>query len=260
MNIALIIGCARSGTSILGELIVAHPGVKYIFEAHHIWELAGLGADDSHRLVAQHATPNVKKRILKWFEEQKGSVHLLLEKTPRNILRVPFVREIFPKAKIIHIIRDGRDVACSMVPGCGEKQWSHLKPPSWKTLFSHYDGPVRCALAWKEIMEIALEDLTVVPHLQVRYEDLIGQPQNVACRILSYLELPQHPKVTGFCSKIQDSTSGSYHAQHQAVWYRENHRTRMGRWQENLTQEEQRIINDLLSSLLTKLGYQGAGK
>ena len=50
MNIALIIGCARSGTSILGELVSAHPDVKYIFEAHPIWELAALGENDSHRL------------------------------------------------------------------------------------------------------------------------------------------------------------------------------------------------------------------
>ena len=38
-----IIGCARSATSILGELIQSHPDVKYIFEASSIWETAGAG-------------------------------------------------------------------------------------------------------------------------------------------------------------------------------------------------------------------------
>ncbi len=61
MNIALIVGCARSGTSILGELIASHPEVKYIFEAHHIWEIAGLGENESHCLLKEHATPDVKR-------------------------------------------------------------------------------------------------------------------------------------------------------------------------------------------------------
>ena len=63
-----------------------------------------------------------------------------------------------------------------MVPGCGRDEWSHLRPPSWKTFFDRYSGPTRCAIAWKEIMEIGLQDLANVPHLQIRYEDLIASP------------------------------------------------------------------------------------
>ena len=57
MNIAFIVGAARSGTSILGELVAAHPDVNYIFEVHSIWELAGEGIDNSHRLNETHSTP-----------------------------------------------------------------------------------------------------------------------------------------------------------------------------------------------------------
>ncbi|MHA1216851.1 MAG: exostosin domain-containing protein, partial [Candidatus Thorarchaeota archaeon] len=167
------------------------------------------------------------------------------------------MREVFPEARIIHIVRDGRDVACSMVPGCGGERWLHLKPPSWKRLFREYQGAVRCALAWKEIMEIALQDLGEIPHLQIRYEDLVREPRAIAREILNYLDLDDAPEVMDFCRRIQDSTSDSYHAQYQVAWYRPDHSRRIGRYRENLTPEEQGVIEEILSPLLVRLGYVG---
>jgi hypothetical protein len=213
MNIAFIIGCARSGTSILGELIADHGEVKYIFEANHMWELDGLGVNESHRLTAEDASVTVTKRIRQWFEEQKGLACLLVEKNPRNTLRIPFILKIFPEATIIHIIRDGRDVACSMVPGCGGTEWRHLKPPSWNELLSSHKGVVRCALTWREVVTLALRDLKHVPHLQVKYEEMVKHPCDVARKILNYLKLRQDTAVMEFCDNIQDRTAGSYHAQ-----------------------------------------------
>ena len=174
MNIALIVGCERSGTTILGELLAAHLAVRFIFEPHEIWERAGDGINGSHRLVAEHATTDVRLSIREWFRGQQGAATLLVDKTPRNVLRIPYVRAIFPEAKIIHIVRDGRDTACSLVPGMGGDPWIHLKPPTWRELQAQHSGVARCALAWREIMQIALDDLAGVPHLQIRYEDLIA--------------------------------------------------------------------------------------
>ena len=255
LRIALIVGCARSGTSILGELVAAHPDVTYLFETHHLWESSGSGVNDSHRLGAAHATVCFQDRIRRWFRDQLGSGCVIAEKTPRNVLRVPFLRAVLPEARIIHIVRDGRDVACSLVPGIGGAEWLHLKPPSWRRLLATTTGVVRCALAWKEILEIALEDLATVPHLQVRYEDLVIRPEDQAARIAEYLELPPHPAVKDFCTKIQDATDGSYHARHQSMWYRDDHRQRIGRWRENMTLEEQRLVEDSLHGLLRRLGY-----
>lgn len=255
INIAFIIGCARSGTSILGELIAAHPEVRYIFEAHEIWEQAGPGENDSHRLTAEHATPEVRKRIRAWFQAQQGTASLIVEKCPRNVLRVPFLREVFPEAKILHIVRDGRDVACSLLPGIGGEGWHHLKPPSWRQLFSEHQGIMRCALAWKQIMEIALDDLTGVPHLQVQFEHLVAQPEEVAREVLQHLRLTDVPEVYRFCEKIQNQTAHSYHAQHQTMWYRNDHSRRVGRWRENLDEERQNVVQALLESTLVRLGY-----
>ena len=166
-NLALIFGCARSGTSILGEVFAASEEVSYAFEASHVWERAGLGENDSHRLTELHARPEIAESIRSWFLEQQNGRPLVVEKCPRNTLRVPFLRSIFPEVRLIHIVRDGRDVACSLMPGIGREGWMHLKPPSWKRFRDQEAGIRRCALVWQETVEIALDDLEGVPHFLV---------------------------------------------------------------------------------------------
>lgn len=255
MDYCFVVGSARSGTSILGELIASHPKVKYIFEAHSIWEIAGIGVNDGHRYTSDYATADVKEQIRNWFQEQSQGATVVVEKNPRNILRIPFIQAVFPESKIIHIVRDGRDVACSMVPGCGRDHWSHLKPPSWRQFFSNYSGAVRCALAWKEIMEIGMQDLTQVSHLQVKYEDIVISPDLVAGKIFAYLGLDLHPAVRKFCDQITNNTNNSYHAKHQNQWYESDHEVRVGRWRYNLTDVEQEKINAILQPLLVTLEY-----
>lgn len=252
---SFIIGCARSGTSILGELIASHPDVHYLFEAHSIWELGGTGKNESHRLVTNHASEPVKKEIRAWFKSQEVEEKHLIEKNPRNVLRIPYVKEIFPNSKLLHIVRDGRDVSCSLVPGCGGERWAHLKPPSWKTFSKRYSGALRCAYTWKEVVEISLDDLRDVDHLQIRYEELILKPLAVSKRIFSYLGLSLNPSVVDFCEKISNDTNSTYHAKYQDRWYQPNHSRRIGRWHENLTFKEQEEINELLGPLLSQLGY-----
>ena len=257
MNVVFVVGCARSGTSILGELIASHPAVKYIFEAHTIWEVGGEGENGSHRLTGDHATPAIKTKITSWFQNQSQGEQVLVEKNPRNILRIPYIHKIFPEAKIVHIVRDGRDVACSMIPGCGGTEWLHLKPPSWKEYYDSYSGGMRCAMAWKQVMEIGLQDLQNISHLQIRYEDLVVSPHSVTSCLFEYLGLDLHPAVVKFCGQIADDTGFTYHARHQNHWFQNDHSRRIGRWRENLTDEEQERINKILMPLLTRLGYEG---
>jgi len=257
-NHAFIVGCARSGTSIVGELVASHPAVDYVFEAHSAWELAGDGVNGSHRLLAAHATEPVRLAVRRSLAARGTGRPWLIEKNPRNALRVPYVTALFPGAKLIHIVRDGRDVACSMMPGIGGEEWAHLKPPNWQRWRDEFTGIERCARTWKEVLEIALEDLEGVAHLQVRYEDLVADPRAQALRILCYLDLDIDPAVEAFVAKIGNTTRGSYHAEHQLRWARDDHATRVGRWRENIAPAEQARVSRLLQPLLERLGYEPA--
>lgn len=263
MKIALITGCARSGTSILGELAGAHPAVKYIYEAHEVWEIGGAGPDGSHRLTAEAATPEVVGEIRAWFERERGGAEWIIEKCPRNALRVPYLRAIFPEAKLIHIIRDGRDVTCSLMPGIGGAEWRHLKPENWRELYAL--PPVeRCARTWREVVETALEDLAADDsarpasegHLEVRYERVVSDPADVARDLGAHLGLPPAAEMNEFCEKIADRTEGSYAPQGASRnWNRADHDRRVGRWRENLSPDDQATVLRILGPLLARLGY-----
>lgn len=259
-GLAFVIGCARSGTTVLADLISAHPDVAGVFEAHAVWERAGAGPDGSHRLVARDATPEVRTELGAWARREGRGHALLVEKNPRNTLRVPFLRTVFPQARFVHVVRDGRDTAWSLLPGIGGDHWSHLKPPEWRALMHQEQGLVRCALVWRAVVEIALADLDRADHLTVRYKDLVAQPRREAERVRTYLSLSRSDDYDAFCDRIQNSTAfpavpGS------ARWDTADHAVRVGRRHEHAGSrpDEARAVERLLMPLLARLGYTADG-
>lgn len=108
-----IIGAPRSGTSILGRILENHSDLVHIKEPRFIWRYGNDGKSDI--LKVEHATPKVKTYIQKKFGEFLTQPNQrLLEKQPSNSLRVSFVKEIFPDAKFIHIMRNGYDATSSI--------------------------------------------------------------------------------------------------------------------------------------------------
>lgn len=105
----LVIGATRSGTSVLVRTLGEAEGLVCWYEPNSLWKV-GSAYNGSHYAGAEHAKPWVKRWIRKEFvkyQEQHGGKRIV-EKSPTNVVRIPFVREIFPESKIVHIVRDGR--------------------------------------------------------------------------------------------------------------------------------------------------------
>jgi hypothetical protein len=120
---AFIIGSPRSGTTILGEVLDAHPDISQWYEPYFVWDKNFRERPDDLR-SAQDATPAVKRQIRKAFEDYsraKGA-KVVVDKSPRNCLKVPFVHAIFPEGKFIFLFRDGRDTVLSI-----HKEWLRRK-------------------------------------------------------------------------------------------------------------------------------------
>jgi hypothetical protein len=257
-----LVGCARSGTSILGEAIAAHRRVAYLFEVNSIWnELVPRKPD--HRLVEADATPEVAKAIYQALFEARKDLpgDLLVEKNPKHVIRIPFLAALFPEARFLHLIRDGRDTVASLMFRNRGESWGHLEIPGWRDLLARYpkENHTRCAHQWRDALNIARREGRLLPpdtYLELRYEELVKAPKAMMSSVLGFLGLPRDPKVDAFLSKIQDMTAGSYHAKKQVRHYVENHSRRVGRYQENLTPEQLKEVEAVCGDLLAALGYK----
>ncbi|MBZ0171160.1 MAG: sulfotransferase, partial [Phycisphaerales bacterium] len=103
----LLIGNYRSGTTMLHDLFDLHPEVKSWFEPRTIWQCAA-PMRPHDRFDESDATPRivryVRKRFLRRQREQGGL--RVMDKTPTNTLRIPYVHRIFPESRLIYIVRD----------------------------------------------------------------------------------------------------------------------------------------------------------
>lgn len=124
----LIVGAGRSGTKLLRRLVSSHPEVEaFPREINYIWRHGNADHPDDE-LTPAHARPEVvgyiRKRFAR-FREWNGAERIC-EKTCANALRVDFVRCVFPRAIVVHLVRDGRAVAES-----ARRRWTATPPLSY---------------------------------------------------------------------------------------------------------------------------------
>ena len=118
-SVAFIVGSPRSGTTILGKILDQHAQICQWYEPYFVWDRYFRDSPDDER-KAQECGPKIRNQIYREFSRyrKKMGCHLVVDKSPRNSLKIPFILEIFPQAKFIHILRDGRDVTLSI-----HKEW-----------------------------------------------------------------------------------------------------------------------------------------
>lgn len=122
---AFIIGCGRSGTTVLGQGIGLHSKVFYLNEPYHLWNAVTPVTDAGHlfghpeaRLFMDrsHVSEEVRVRFERLILHPKGKSAgaLVVEKTPHNTMRLGFLEALAPGARYVHIVRDGVDVCRSI--------------------------------------------------------------------------------------------------------------------------------------------------
>lgn len=103
----ILLGNTRSGTTIVQKVVSTHPDIVEWYEPRTLWLYADPGRRHDE-FDESDATDKVKRYIrdqfLK-FQQQHGN-HLVMEKTPANILKIPYVRAIFPEATYLFMVRN----------------------------------------------------------------------------------------------------------------------------------------------------------
>lgn len=164
--------------------------------AHRDWS--------SNRLDATDATPEradlLAERFYASLHDRAGHRPVgrvtMIEKTPKNSLRVPFLARVFPDARFLFLHRDPREVLASMMeawetgrfvtyprlPGWGAPAWSLLLVPGWRDLIS---APLEqiVALQWTETVATLLDDLEALSASRVHavsYDRFLAKPTATA--------------------------------------------------------------------------------
>lgn len=222
-----IVSPPRSGSSLLFETLAQSPALVTIGgESHGLIEgVPGLHpsarAWASNRLTAHDAAPDVvlelRRRFADALRDRDGGPAApgqhLLEKTPKNALRIPFLAAAFPQARFVYLYRDPVDTLASMIegwrsgrfatypdlPGWDGPPWSFLLTPAWHDLRG-LSVPEIAARQWTAASEAILDDLAALPSSRwcvAGYGPLIEDPQAEITRLCEFLEVPWDRALTG---------------------------------------------------------------
>lgn len=202
----LIVSPPRSGSTLLFETIekasglysigteshVAIEGIPEFHPGSHRWHSNRLTAEDARGPAAARLEDVFYSQLRDRDGKRPAGRVRMLEKTPKNSLRIPFFAALWPDSIFIYLYRDVRQTLASMIeawdsgrfmtypqlPGWTGHPWSLLLVPGWQQLKGQ-PLPVVVAHQWSIATELMLDDLDVLPRERVRavrHSDFVAEP------------------------------------------------------------------------------------
>lgn len=177
-----IVGCQRSGTTLLRLMLDSHPNISCGPESGFLENLVRITDSDWQRL-SQFGYPkqywyNAMARFFDGIQRDYATSRgkgRWADKTPKYALYVDFLDRLFPRSYVIHVIRDPRDVVAS-----------HRHRWGWRSA-------LKAAAKWPRYVSAARESggrLSSGRYLEVRYEDMVADPEGVMRRVLALVGEP----------------------------------------------------------------------
>ena len=236
-----LVGCVRSGTTMLRLMLDHHPEIAFSSEFEYAVDLVPdegwpeldayyefletdrIFQDSGQRIVPGLDYPALVRDFLRQFQERRGKpiVHTHFDWLPR----------IWPDARYLHLVRDGRDVARSIIA----MGWAG-------TFWTAAERWVEAERLWDRLKPTLAPDQV----LEVRYEELVAAPEPQLTRICEFLGVAYRPEMLEF------PKHSSYSAPDPQLSYQ---------WKKKLTPDQLREVEAQLGPLLTEgRGYEPSGQ
>jgi len=227
-------GCARSGTTLLLSVLSCHPEIHAIpVETQALCPTAY----DPEPLYNAPLNVSEIERHLQGVE-RLDRYRFWCEKTPRNVLFFGrIMRHFGSNLRILHVVRDGRDVVCSVHPSSPDRYW--VTPQRW-------------------VNEVTA-GLEVQGHpqvLTVRYEDLVLRYSQTVHAVLAFLSLEYVPQMNDYPANASVLRGEGWFKPARAI-----NSESVGRWKKAVLHER---VESLLAEpgaleLLSRLKYETRG-
>ncbi len=224
-----ILGSPRSGTTMLFQLLDRSRAVASLgYGSQFIWEMFrphGIEPGRSHAAGPDDITARERK-VVNWAINQVAGDMPYLDKFPRMVLRAEYLSALYPDARFVSIVRDGRAVVSSLVTGWNTpgkfgqgtalpvplrvdgyrgSVWRFVLPPGWEAYTSGRTLAEVCAFQWAASNTELLDARDRLGHdrfFQVRYEDLVRTPVETTAAMLAHLDMADDPDVLAHAAAL----------------------------------------------------------
>ncbi|MFT5139480.1 MAG: hypothetical protein ACI9H8_001474 [Lysobacterales bacterium] len=275
-----VVGCPRSGTTLLQRMLDNHPELVVANDTHFITRAAKkelrkstdpeltselidkvrnyhrfqrMGLSDSDVMQAAQGVRRYSEFVsgLYHLRAEKVKKSLSGEKTPDYCRKVPQLNALFPNAKFVHIIRDGRDTALSALKwatkGKGPGRWELWGKDPWAC----------CALWWCWQAGSGVREgrkLLVNRYFEVQYEALVANPTGNLTALAGYLDISDSKEMSRY---FEGKTRNNPNRSAKAAWLPPTPGLR--NWRETVGQEDLAVFEAIAGELLQNLNYELSG-
>jgi len=183
----LIVGMPRSGTSLLENVLAAHPRVHGAGEREELRH-AGLqlakAVGQPFPAAVSGLSAAAATQLGRWYRERlaagAGDAARVIDKLPHNVFNVGLAALLLPGARVLHCVRDPLDTCWS----CYRQNFRDFH--AWTTdqawLAAYYNAYRRMMRHWETVKPL--------PMMEVRYEQLVEDPEPLVRELLEFLDLP----------------------------------------------------------------------
>ena len=243
-----VIGAPRSGTTLMKLILAVHPnltGIGYetgFFMYKDLLNFNLLGLDTSEKEEVNQKSADIIQLFDNWTEKLllKFGGRRFIEKTPPHVLKLDFLLKYFPSAQFINIYRDGRDCYCSA------RNHQYVVQGQSLTKYAKY---------WKKCVKARLKKGQQANIFDVKYEELVTQPEKIVKEIMIFLGEQYDPK------QIQPA----YYSQHGITKSKRQEFSKLSqsidasniyKYKDKLSPAEITKFNKIAGTQLQKLGYE----
>ncbi len=199
-----VVGFPRSGTTLLEQLLDAHPGLVSFDEQPFLQHIVRrLTANGSHVFdcIQNLTQPQWREQRSEYFREvalvaPDKKAQRAVDKNPLNMVRLPTLQNFFPQSNVILAIRH----PCDVVLSC---YMQHFRAPAFALTFETIESTAqmydRVFSHWYQNAE-----QLKLPVLEWKYEDLVADTEGRARALFEFLELPWHEELLAFTERAKN--------------------------------------------------------